>query len=89
MDRLSNSTKALIAIALVGAINWGLVGIFNFNLVGAIFGGGSHIEASTLSRIIYAFVGLCGVAAAAMVPWGAKLSVGQPGRIGDRTEVRP
>jgi uncharacterized protein len=38
-------------LILIGAINWGLIGFFNFNLVGAIFG-------PTLSRVIYAIVGL-------------------------------
>ena len=37
----------------IGGLNWGLVGIFNFNLVAAIFG-----EMSGLSRVIYAIVGL-------------------------------
>ena len=41
------------ALLLIGAINWGLVGFFGFNLVAAIFG-----EASALSRVIYAVVGL-------------------------------
>ena len=40
-------TIALVLI-IIGAINWGLVGIFNFNLVDAIFG-----SMSVISRIIY------------------------------------
>ena len=51
---------ALILI-IIGAINWGLVGFFNFNLVDTIFG-----EMSMLSRIIYALVGISGI-------WGIKL----------------
>jgi Uncharacterized conserved protein len=45
----------LIALILViiGGLNWGLVGLFNFNVVDAIFGVGS-----TLSRIVYIIVGL-------------------------------
>lgn len=39
---------------VVGGLNWGLVGFFNFNLVDVIFGSGSGI-----ARIIYAVVGLC------------------------------
>lgn len=39
-------------VILIGAINWGLIGFFDYNLVGAIFGGG-------LARIIYAVVGVC------------------------------
>ena len=42
-------TIALVLI-IIGAINWGLVGIFNFNLVEAIFGG-----LSVITRIIYIF----------------------------------
>lgn len=53
-------TIALILI-IIGAINWGLVGIFNFNLVDAIFG-----TMSVISRIIYALVGISGL-------WGIKL----------------
>lgn len=53
-------TIALILI-IIGAINWGLVGIFNFNLVEAIFGG-----LSVITRIIYILVGISGL-------WGIKL----------------
>lgn len=40
----------------IGGLNWGLVGVFNFDLVAAIFG-----EMSILSRIVYALVGLSAV----------------------------
>ena len=40
--------KIALALVIIGAINWGLVGIFNFNLVDTIFG-----MMSILSRIIY------------------------------------
>lgn len=43
-------------LVVIGAINWGLVGAFNFNLVDALFGAGS-----TLSTIIYILVGLSGL----------------------------
>jgi uncharacterized membrane protein YuzA (DUF378 family) len=43
-------------LVIVGALNWGLVGFFNYNLVDAIFGTGS-----TVSAIIYAVVGLSGL----------------------------
>lgn len=62
MERNSAVTKALLIIAIIGAINWGLIGFFNFNLVDAIFGGGAHEQTSAISRVIYAIVGLCGVA---------------------------
>lgn len=48
-------TIALILI-IVGAINWGLIGFFEFNLVAAIFG-----TMSVISRIIYALVGISGI----------------------------
>ncbi len=43
-------------LMVVGALNWGLVGIFDFNLVSAIFG-----EVSTASRVIYGLVGVAGL----------------------------
>ena len=55
--------KVLTTIAIVGAINWGLIGLFNWNLVDAIFGGGVREETSSASRVIYALVGLCGLGA--------------------------
>lgn len=61
-------TKILISIAVVGALNWGLIGFFNFNLVDAIFGGGSHETTSDLSRVIYAIVGVAGLVGAALMP---------------------
>lgn len=52
-----------LTLAIIGAINWGLVGFFNFDLVRAIFGtGGSPTDTvSALSRIIFAIVGLGGL----------------------------
>ncbi len=44
-------------LLLVGGLNWGLVGFFQFDLVAAIFGG---MDAA-LARIVYAVVGLCAV----------------------------
>ena len=45
-------TMALILV-IIGGINWGLIGFFQFNLVGSLFG-----AFSMLSRIIYALVGI-------------------------------
>jgi len=49
----------LIALILmiVGAVNWGLVGLFQFDLVASLFGG----TYSTLSRIIFSLVGIAGI----------------------------
>lgn len=45
-----------LAIAIIGAVNWGLIGLFKFDLVRFIFG-----DMSLLSRIVYIVVGLCGL----------------------------
>lgn len=45
-----------LTLAIIGAVNWGLIGFLDFNLVASIFGGMSWI-----SRIIYGLVGLCGL----------------------------
>ena len=42
-----------LILVIIGGLNWGLVGLFSWNLVAAIFG-----EASVLSRLIYILVGL-------------------------------
>ena len=49
-------TIALI-LSIIGSINWGLIGLFQFDLVAWIFGGQDAI----LSRIIYAVIGLAGL----------------------------
>lgn len=49
-------TLALI-LAIIGAINWGLVGIFQFDLVAWIFGG----QTAGFSRVIFTIVGLAGL----------------------------
>ncbi len=49
-----------LALLVIGGLNWGLVGIFNFDLVAAIFGGEVGYK-SGLSRIIYALVGLAAI----------------------------
>lgn len=48
--------KITLAITIIGAINWGLVGIFDFNLVEWLFQTGS-----ILTRAIYIVVALCGI----------------------------
>lgn len=46
-----------LALIVVGALNWGLWGAFQFDLVAALFGGNT----SVLSRIVYSLVGLAGL----------------------------
>lgn len=45
-----------LVLVIVGALNWGLVGAFKFNLVKAIFG-----EDTALARIVYVLVGIAGL----------------------------
>ena len=49
-------TLALI-LSIIGCLNWGLVGIFQFDLVAWLFGG----QGAVVSRIIYTIVGLAGL----------------------------
>jgi uncharacterized protein len=57
-----------LALVVVGGLNWGLVGAFDFNLVSAIFG-----EGSFLSRTIFALVGLSAIwVAVAVLPQAAR-----------------
>lgn len=49
--------KLALALAVIGSINWGLVGIFRFDLVGWLFGG----QTAVISRIIFTIVGLAGL----------------------------
>ena len=50
--------KVCLALLIVGGLNWGLIGILNFDLVAFIFG-----EGSLLSRIVYTIVGVSAVCA--------------------------
>lgn len=49
--------KIALALLIIGGINWGSIGIFNFDIVGSLFGG----QSSAISRIIFVIVGLCAV----------------------------
>ncbi|GAB6098434.1 DUF378 domain-containing protein [Halanaerocella petrolearia] len=53
MDRLA------LILVVVGALNWGLIGLFGFDLVAALFGGGEQL--APFSRLIYSLVGLAGL----------------------------
>lgn len=55
-DYMETVQKILLVITIIGAINWGLIGILDFNLVDTIFGAGS-----LFSRIIYSLVGISGL----------------------------
>ena len=49
--------KFALVLVIIGALNWGLIALFQFDLVASIFGGQSAI----LSRIVYGLVGLGGL----------------------------
>lgn len=55
-DTMKTLNCVALTIAIIGALNWGLIGIFNFDLVAFLFG-----SMSLLSRIVYTLVGLCGL----------------------------
>ena len=55
--------KIALVLIIIGAINWGLIGIFKFNLVEMIFG-----DMTIWARIIYTLVGIAGL-------WGIKIAV--------------
>lgn len=48
--------RTALALVIIGALNWLLVGLFHFDLVAAIFG-----QMSVVSRIVYTLVGLAGI----------------------------
>lgn len=56
MNKLNSLDILAIILVIVGGLNWALVGIFNFDLVAAIFG-----DMSVVSRIVYAVVGLSAI----------------------------
>ncbi|WP_130862196.1 DUF378 domain-containing protein [Bacilliculturomica massiliensis] len=47
----------VLILVIIGAVNWGLIGFFGYDLVASIFGG----QMALVSRIIYAVVGLAGL----------------------------
>lgn len=59
--------KTALLLVIVGALNWLLVGLFQFDLVAAIFGG----QQSLLSRIVYSLVGISGL-------WSIKMLFSNP-----------
>jgi uncharacterized membrane protein YuzA (DUF378 family) len=74
-QRSGNSTEkkmeslyiAGIVLAVVGAVNWGLVGLFKFDLVAAVTGS-KFGEVNVVSRIVYVLVLVAGILAAASIP---------------------
>jgi hypothetical protein len=58
--------RIALTLVIVGAVNWGLVGLLQFDLVAALFG-----DASPLSRLVYWLVGLAGIALVGIATAGA------------------
>lgn len=54
---MSSIQRIALVLTIIGAINWGLIGFFQFDLVASIFGG----QNAALSRIIYGLVGIAGL----------------------------
>ncbi|WP_159882890.1 DUF378 domain-containing protein [Paenibacillus puerhi] len=54
-------TKTALTLVIIGALNWLLVGLFQWDLVTALLGGDVHRASSGLSRIVYTLVGLAGL----------------------------
>ena len=50
MDRLA------LVLVIIGALNWGLIGLFQWDLVASLFGG----QSALLSRVVYTLVGIAG-----------------------------
>lgn len=53
---METAQKVALVFTIIGAVNWGLIGILDFNLVSFLFG-----EATLLSRIVYSVVGITGL----------------------------
>ena len=49
--------RTALALTIVGALNWGSIGLFKFDIVAWLFGG----QASVGARIVYTLVALCGI----------------------------
>ena len=52
---------ALFVLVVIGALNWGLVGFFNWNFVDAIFGADPIQDTNAAARVVYAIVGIAGL----------------------------
>ena len=49
--------RVALVLTIIGALNWGLVGLFEFDLVASLFGGADQV----ISRVIYSLIGLVGI----------------------------
>lgn len=63
MNKFKTIDWVFMILLVIGGLNWGLVGLLDFDLVAAIFG-----EGAALSRIVYALVGVSAVYLAVVLP---------------------
>jgi len=72
MARTNEGTNGIAQLVLwlsiIGALNWGLVGLFDWDLVRAILGNDTATPSSAAARAIYAIVGIAGLALAVLAP---------------------
>lgn len=76
---INTFNKVLAALVILGALNWGLIGFFQYNLVDSLLGG-------AISQVIYILVGLAGVALAFTYPWTRRVEPRRP--VQSQPEVR-
>ena len=67
MNKLTALDWLALVLVVIGSLNWGLVGIFDFDLVSTLFG-----DMSGLTRVIYVIVGLAAIYLAVVSPKLAK-----------------
>jgi uncharacterized protein len=70
-NRMKAVNLVTLLLVIVGGLNWGLVGLFNFDLVAALFGAGS-----LLARVVYILVGVS--AAWQIIPLTKAMSADEP-----------
>jgi uncharacterized membrane protein YuzA (DUF378 family) len=56
METIKRLEPIALLIVVLGALNWGMVGLFDTNVISDVFGGG------TVTDVVYAVVGVCGLA---------------------------
>lgn len=61
----------ILTLVIIGGINWGLIGLFDYNLVDAVFG-----TMSIVSRVIYTLVGVAAIWAIAFYGYGRAIQKG-------------
>jgi uncharacterized membrane protein YuzA (DUF378 family) len=73
VDRYAPSglLKLVVALAILGALNWGLVGFFDWDLVRAIFRTDTATHAPRAVSLLYGIIGVAGVAALILFPWAS------------------